>query len=260
MYLWIKAAFQHFFNNVQKGFPVVQVEGLRACRQLLAYLLREVSIQRQRLLDGQPTDDTMLTRLVHFQLGRSAPTVEQEAVGSIHGWSAACASPRDVIRTIVGAVAGQEESDVPRHGFFFCDCGRANTRLTGTGPYRYGNFCRGQSSGDRCAQRFERQRMPHRAAQILPRSAAAAATGRGPAPEMRAGQGVYRRQPADPRGHADLCFTRLGDEGRARTRRLHPRSAARALFAARLGAAHVPRAARAFRHHRRVDGRVARAP
>ena len=47
MYLWIKAAFQHFFNNVQKD-PAVQVEGLRACRQLLAYLLREIGIQRQR--------------------------------------------------------------------------------------------------------------------------------------------------------------------------------------------------------------------
>ena len=70
MYLWIKAAFQHFFNNVQKD-PAVQVEGLRACRQLLAYLLREIGIQRQRLLDGQPVDDTMLTRLVRFQLGRS---------------------------------------------------------------------------------------------------------------------------------------------------------------------------------------------
>ena len=42
MYLWIKAAFQHFFNNVQKD-PAVQVEGLRACRQLLAYLLREIA-------------------------------------------------------------------------------------------------------------------------------------------------------------------------------------------------------------------------
>src|SRR6185503_9845688 len=40
MYLWIKAAFQHFFNNVQKD-PLVQVQGLRACRLLLAYLLRE---------------------------------------------------------------------------------------------------------------------------------------------------------------------------------------------------------------------------
>ena len=74
MYLWIKAAFRHFFNNVQKD-PQVQVEGLRACRQLLAYLLREIGIQRQRLLSGQPVDDTMLTRLVLFQLGRSAPTV-----------------------------------------------------------------------------------------------------------------------------------------------------------------------------------------
>ena len=51
MYLWIKAAFQHFFNNVQKD-PAVQVEGLRACRQLLAYLLREIGIQRERVLNG----------------------------------------------------------------------------------------------------------------------------------------------------------------------------------------------------------------
>jgi hypothetical protein len=65
-----RSASQHFFNNVQKD-QVVKVKGLHACRQLLAYLLREVGIQRQRLLDGQAVDDTMLTRLVQFQLGRS---------------------------------------------------------------------------------------------------------------------------------------------------------------------------------------------
>ena len=68
MYLWIKAAFQHFFNNVQKD-QVVKVQGLRACRQLLAYLLREVAIQRQRLQGGQPVEDTMLTRLVAVSTG-----------------------------------------------------------------------------------------------------------------------------------------------------------------------------------------------
>ena len=91
MYLWIKAAFQHFFNNVQKD-PVVQVRGTRACRQLLAYLLREIGIQRQRLLDGHPVDDTMLTRLLHFQMGRSTPSVARPPT-SIPGWSAICASP-----------------------------------------------------------------------------------------------------------------------------------------------------------------------
>ncbi len=108
MYLWIKAAFQHFFNNVQKD-PVVQVQGLRACRQLLAYLLREVGIQRQRLLDGQPVDDTMLTRLLQFQLGRSAPSVARPAdldprlVSDLR-------IAENVMGTIVGAVAGQEEA------------------------------------------------------------------------------------------------------------------------------------------------------
>ena len=108
MYLWIKAAFQHFFNNVQKD-PVVQVQGLRACRQLLAYLLREIGIQRQRLLDGQPVDDTMLTRLLQFQLGRSAPTVprppdlDPRLVSDLR-------IAENVMGTIVGAIAGQEEA------------------------------------------------------------------------------------------------------------------------------------------------------
>jgi hypothetical protein len=108
MYVWIKAAFRHFFNNVQKD-PVVQVEGLRACRQLLAYLLREVDVQRRRILAGQPVDDTMLTRLVLFQLGRSAPTVEMPAdldprlVSDLR-------IAENVMGTIVGAVAGQEEA------------------------------------------------------------------------------------------------------------------------------------------------------
>ena len=108
MYLWIKAAFQHFFNNVQKD-PVVQARGLRACRELLAYLLREVAIQRQRLLDGLPVDDTMLTRLVHFQLGRSAPSVarppdlDPRLVSDLR-------IAENVMGTIVGAIAGQEEA------------------------------------------------------------------------------------------------------------------------------------------------------
>src|SRR5678815_3994674 len=78
MYQWIKAAFRHFFNNVQKD-PQVQLDGLRSCRLLLAYLLREIGIQRKRILSGQPVDDTMLTRLLLFQLGRSAPTVARPA-------------------------------------------------------------------------------------------------------------------------------------------------------------------------------------
>ena len=91
MYLWIKAAFQHFFNNVQKD-PAVQVRGTRACRQLLAYLLREIDIQRRRLVDGQPVDDTMLTRLLQFQLGRSHRASLARPT-SIPGWSAICGSP-----------------------------------------------------------------------------------------------------------------------------------------------------------------------
>lgn len=108
MYGWIKAAFQHFFNNVQKD-PTVQAQGLRACRQLLAYLLREVGIQRKRIIDGLPVEDTMLTRLVRFQLGKSTPTAKRpfdldpRLVCDLR-------IAENVMGTIVGAVAGQEES------------------------------------------------------------------------------------------------------------------------------------------------------
>jgi len=137
MYLWIKSAFRHFFNNVQKD-PGVMVEGLRACRQLLAYLLREIGIQRKRILDGEAVDDTMLTRLVHFQLGRSTPSVQRPAdldprlVSDLR-------IAENVMGTIVGAVAGQEEATCRvidslvrlRDGEF---------QTSGAGPYRYGSF------------------------------------------------------------------------------------------------------------------------
>jgi cytochrome P450 len=137
MYQWIKAAFRHFFNNVQKE-PAVMVEGLRACRQLLAYLLREIGIQRKRIEDGQAVDDTMLTRLVRFQLGRSSPVVERPAdldprlVSDLR-------IAENVMGTIVGAVAGQEEATCRvidslirlRDGEF---------RTTGPATFRYGSF------------------------------------------------------------------------------------------------------------------------
>jgi cytochrome P450 len=137
MYLWIKAAFRHFFNNVQKD-PQVQIDGLRSCRLLLAYLLREIGIQRERLLSGQPVDDTMLTRLLHFQLGRSTPAVPRPAnldprlVSDLR-------IAENVMGTIVGAIAGQEEAT--------CRVIDSLMRLkgneyetSGSGVARYGRF------------------------------------------------------------------------------------------------------------------------
>jgi hypothetical protein len=137
MYLWIKAAFQHFFNNVQKD-PAVQVRGTRACRQLLAYLLREIGIQRQRLLDAQPVDDTMLTRLVQFQLGRSSPRVarppdlDPRLVSDLR-------IAEHVMGTIVGAVAGQEEATC-RTIDSLIRLQEGEYRTTGPKGYRYGSF------------------------------------------------------------------------------------------------------------------------
>jgi cytochrome P450 len=137
MYLWIKAAFQHFFNNVQKD-PAVKVQGLRACRELLVYLLREISIQRQRLLDGRPVDDTMLTRLVQLQMGRPTPSVQRpqdfdpRLVSDLR-------IAENVMGTIVGAIAGQEEATC-RAIDSLIRLQEGEYRTSGSRPCRYGNF------------------------------------------------------------------------------------------------------------------------
>ena len=137
MYVWIKAAFQHFFNNVQKD-PAVQAAGLRSCRQVLAYLLREIGIQRERILAGQPVDDTMLTRLVHLQLGRPTPNVTPPAD----------LDPRlvtdlriaeNVMSTIVGAIAGQEEATC-RVIDSLIRLQEGEYKTAGEGGCRYGSF------------------------------------------------------------------------------------------------------------------------
>jgi cytochrome P450 len=137
MYEWIKAAFQHFFNNVQKDAGV-QRRGLRACRQLLAYILREIDIQRSRIADGQPIDDTMLTRLLLFQLGRSAATVTRPAdldprlVSDLR-------IAENVMGTIVGAVAGQEEATC-RVIDALVRLQEGEYRANGSRSFRYGRF------------------------------------------------------------------------------------------------------------------------
>jgi hypothetical protein len=142
MYVWIKAAFQHFFNNVQKD-PAVQAAGLRSCRQVLAYLLREIGIQRERILAGQPVDDTMLTRLVHLQLGRATPNVTPPAD----------LDPRlvtdlriaeNVMSTIVGAIAGQEEATC-RVIDSLIRLQEGEYKTSGDGGYRYGSFAEATS-------------------------------------------------------------------------------------------------------------------
>jgi hypothetical protein len=137
MYVWIKAAFQHFFNNVQKD-PVVQAAGLRSCRQVLAYLLREIGIQRERMLAGQPVDDTMLTRLVRLQLGRSATGTAPPAdfdprlVTDLR-------IAENVMSTIVGAIAGQEEATC-RVIDSLIRLREGEYRPSGTGGYQSGSF------------------------------------------------------------------------------------------------------------------------
>ena len=104
MYWWIVSAFRNFFNNVEKDVEV-QAHGVRACRELLVYLLREIEIQRQ-VLTQCPGEvmDTMLTRLLKMQMGL-APSIGIDPV-RLNDLRIA----ENVMGTIVGAIAGQEEA------------------------------------------------------------------------------------------------------------------------------------------------------
>jgi cytochrome P450 len=111
MYEWIKAAFESFFNNVQKDVEV-QRAGFRSCRLLLCSLLREIGTQKERMRKGarlaklgqEPGPDelrsTMLTRLVQKQLDGSTPAHQVTDLRIAE----------NVMGTVVGAVAGQEEA------------------------------------------------------------------------------------------------------------------------------------------------------
>ena len=234
MYQWIKAAFQHFFNNVQKD-PLVQAQGLRACRQLLAYLLREINIQRQRLLDGQPVDDTMLTRLLLFQMGRSAPTVarppdlDPRLVSDLR-------IAENVMGTIVGAIAGQEEATCRvidsiirlQEGEYRTSgsgaTGTAALPRPGSWPINVlSGIKRKESRAELYKYFLEAIRLQPQGEVLLRKCARDGAQIAG--------------QPADLRRDAGLRLPRFGDERRARTGRVHSRPAARALPASTDGAA-----------------------
>ena len=134
----------------------MQIDGLRSCRLLLAYLLREINVQRERVLSGLPIEDTMLTRLVLFQLGRSTPTVARPAnldprlVSDLR-------IAENVMGTIVGAIAGQEEATC-RVIDSLMRLQAGEYRTSGSEGLRYGSFAEATSlavnvlSGTRVAE------------------------------------------------------------------------------------------------------------
>lgn len=104
VYWWIVSAFRNFFNNVEKDIEV-QAHGVRACRELLAYLLREIQIQRQAIAEHPEAEaDTMLSRLIKMQMGLSpSQGVDPARLNDLR-------IAENVMGTIVGAIAGQEEA------------------------------------------------------------------------------------------------------------------------------------------------------
>ncbi len=110
IYEWIKASFQNFFNNIQKDIEV-QALGVRAYRELLVYIQREIDIQRRTLQaegSGDDAPDTMLTRLLKIQMG--IPSTEGHCGEADPNRVNDLRISENVMGTIVGAVAGQEEA------------------------------------------------------------------------------------------------------------------------------------------------------
>ncbi len=108
IYQWIKAAFRNFFNNVKKDIPV-QAYGVRANRELLAYILREVKIQKQAMQRAEAVADNMLTRMLKFQMGIDTPGITRPEILDLARVSDLRIA-ENIMGTIVGAIAGQEEA------------------------------------------------------------------------------------------------------------------------------------------------------
>ena len=102
VYHWIVSCFHNFFNNVSKDVAV-QAKGVRAYRELLCHLLNEVENQRDALKAGKDVPDNMLTRLLKIQMGLTPMDIEASRVCDLR-------IAENVMGTIVGAVAGQEEA------------------------------------------------------------------------------------------------------------------------------------------------------
>ncbi len=109
VYDWIVACFKHFFNNLQNDVKV-QANGVRAYRQLLVYILREIDIQRKALTtDSDSVADNMLTRLLRIQMGLPQ-IIEDKQIEVDADRVSDLRIAENVMGTIVGAVAGQEEA------------------------------------------------------------------------------------------------------------------------------------------------------
>ena len=194
----------------------------------------------------------MLTRLLQFQLGRSSasvarpPDLDPRLVSDLR-------IAENVMGTIVGAVAGQEEATC-RVIDSLIRLQEGEYRTTGPEGYRYGSFAEATQLAAQRDERHEGEGKPRRVAQVFSGSAPAAAAGRSAAPQVRARRGADRRQPPARRGDPGLRLSRVGDERRARARRVHPGPPARALPALRMEPPHLPRAVRLPGRHRRVDG------
>src|SRR6185436_12890412 len=97
-----------------------------------------IKVQRERVLSGLPIEDTMLTRLVLFQLGRSTPTLARPAnldprlVSDLR-------IAENVMGTIVGAIAGQEEATC-RAIDSLVRLKSGEYRTSGSEGVRYGTF------------------------------------------------------------------------------------------------------------------------
>lgn len=109
IYLWVKSAFQNFFNNVQKDIEV-QARGVRAYRELLVYILRKIGTQGQALRAGEQVADTMLTRLLKLQLQISNSTTKAPPTPIDSSRLSDIRIAENIMGTIVGAIAGQEEA------------------------------------------------------------------------------------------------------------------------------------------------------
>ena len=202
MYLWIKAAFRHFFNNVQKD-PQVQIDGVRSCRLAArvppARDRHPARASAERTASGRHDADQAPPLPTWAFRTSSRPSGEPRPAAGQRSPNCRKRDGHDRRRH-----RGPGRSDVPGDRFAHETARATSIETSGSGPARYGSFAEVTELAAQCPERHARPGKPARAVQVLPGSAPPAAAGRGPAAQVRERWSAHRRQPPHFGRHARL--------------------------------------------------------
>jgi cytochrome P450 len=133
---WMRILFHHLFLNLTND-PTIQKEASKAADELKAYMDKLIQDRKQKLLNGDQLDDTILNRLLIFQ--KDASWISDDVIrrnvcgfiiGAVDTTNKACALAMDVLLDDPESLKGAEQAaianDIPLTGKYMLEALRFN--------------------------------------------------------------------------------------------------------------------------------------